>query len=230
MTVWFDADSGRLRLTREAWAALLEWDPAAMPASRAEHELHKSGLIVEGRLAPRVEWALLTVREPVLTITATQRDHRGIRADGCGWVSTGSAALLIDSSDGLCELIVTESTLISAVLARIVELGPRGRATDSTVAMSLEMFSLLTDASADFRRRAVAEVGVGALEPLTGGPWNLWCVRTSQRNDVREVLDTPDQLWVVKRDDTQVRLEPSDPSHTWRWLAQCVAGVVGSPN
>jgi len=224
MTVLFDAETGRLRLSADSWQALRLWGQGRSRDGERTAALHDAGVIERGRPHPSLVPALEAALEPVVTLAIEQRDNQGSRIDGTGWVVPGIAALLLDAPDELCELVTVHAAMLPSALARVVALGPRDRGATSPLHVPDGAMDRLLGADTGARRAVANELGKDRLPDIADGPWNHWSIRAQWAPDGQRtvtVLDTSRQMWLVVRPTPGVHtLCPTDPTQVWRLLTR----------
>ena len=123
MTVEFDADTGRLRLARSDFAALVGWAGGGAPPDATMAALVDAGVLRGGRPHEVVQPLLEAVTDPVCRFT--------VRRDGAdhasGWATLGAAAVLLPLPGDRCEVAGLHPSFVPAGLARLMGLGPRRR-------------------------------------------------------------------------------------------------------
>lgn len=174
MTVLFDADTGRLRLDRDSFDALVSRRSGsrhhrvargarstrtdggdrsdrsrgdADPGTTAGLDsLREAGVLQPGdRVHPVLDPGLAAVADPICRLVVHLRDGQGRDERGDAWVGGDLVALLLDLPDGLCEFGTVHPTFLPVMLARIVELGPRPRLSGEPVPATPELLDRLTD-------------------------------------------------------------------------------------
>jgi hypothetical protein len=229
MSVRYEADSGRLRLDREAFRALAAWWSGplgeygeANPDQIAE--LREAGVIEDDeQLHPILTATIDAVAAPICRLSVRMRDGQGRTEQGDAWVNHEVAALLLDLPDGRCEFGAVHPAFLPVMLARVVELGPHPRLAAEPMPATPERLEQLTDPDPALRSKAAVELPAPGLAGLRRD----WRIRVTWKpadgaDGARalRVLDTPAGLWLVEPHPERVVLFPTTPTAIWRALVR----------
>ncbi|MGH8793273.1 MAG: hypothetical protein ACRDXX_11585 [Stackebrandtia sp.] len=241
MTVDFDADTGRLRLDQLDFDCLVDWANGAENPGPELADLREAGVVTDEVPHPSVVPGLQAVSEPVCQMRIAQMDDRGKHRSGDGWLNRDAAALLLDSADGLRELVTVLPTLLPAVVARIVQLGPRPRPGVEPLGIPTAMFDGMLSSDPEERRAASASMAAHAPEPpmpdvvesFVTGPWRCWSVSMAwltpegeQASSNMQVVDTLSGLCMLDIEEQNTSLWPTTATEVWRRLSKLLPDDV----
>jgi hypothetical protein len=246
MTVHFDPDTARLRLSPGAFAALyLRISDGDEPAEQERlEELRDSGVLRGGSPHPKLTDGLDAVAEPVCRLRI--RDHRRYqdawRIDEVdGWIGEEAAALLLDLPDGLREFITVPVMSIPEALARVVEWAPRpappgpplrvpssvpdGLVSPDPASREHAAYRLTNATAAGPMPEGAEDSPRRAAEQLVGGLRRYWEAVMSwdpapgaAAERALRVLDSDSGMWMVQPVAADVTLRPVTPTTLWREL------------
>ena len=209
MTVAPELDASGDLLVAEATLAVLishAADPvhAALQGGDAQEQLallHAAGVIQGGSSHPAIRGALAAIVRPELCTLELAYADRSMQ----GWVSESDAALLMPAGeeDERRRLMRLHPTVLPEVLARLVDLGPRRRAS------AVEPIPYEDGAVGELRRRW----RLGATWTLADG---------TAGGDGLEVLDADTGLWVLQPGDDELLAWPVTPTFVWRHIVRLV--------
>lgn len=201
-----DASRHTLRIAEPTLATLVTHaaDPvhASLAGPEAERELallHAAGVIRGGRSHPAIRGALTAIVRPDVCTLELRSADRVTQ----GWVGYDGAALLrAPEEDGARRLLQLHPTLLPEALARLVDLGPRGRPEhDARVPFD-------EDAFAGVRRRWRLAAGWTLDDGTTGGA-------------ELDVLDTDGGLWVLEdSEEERPTALPVTSTFVWRHIVR----------
>ncbi len=201
-------DSGDLLVAEATLAVLIAHaaDPvhAALQGEDAKEQLallHTAGVIQGASSHPAIRGALEAIVRPGLCTLELAYAGRSMQ----GWVSESDAALLMPADDGdeRRRLMQLHPTLLPEVLARLVDLGPRPRAS------AAEPIPYEDEAVGELRRRW----RLGATWTLADG---------TAGGDGLEVLDADTGLWMLAPRDDELLAWPVTPTFVWRHIVRLV--------
>lgn len=229
-TVLFDAASGRLRLDRPAFDALV-----GERTGRADAALRAAGVLDEhGDPSPVVSAGVAAVADPVCRLALHVQHADGGREAHEGWVAGYAAALLLAGDDNLYELVSVHPSFLPEAVARLVGLGPRPRVLDAAP-MRLTAATVDELTSGDPARRAAArgrlldaasvEGERATAEALGAGTRRRWeAVITwdpapgAAGKRAVHVIDTTAGLWLLDPAGEGLLAAPTTPTGIWRLL------------
>ena len=200
--------SGDLLVAEPTLAVLIAHaaDPvhAALQGEDAREQLallHTAGVIQGGSSHPAIRGALAAIVRPELCTLELAYAGRSMQ----GWVSHSEAALLMPASedDERRRLTHLHPTVLPEVLARLVDLGPRPRASAG------EPIAYEDGAVGELRRRW-----------RLGATWTLEDGTTG--GDGLEVLDSETGLWMLQPRDEKLLAWPVTPTFVWRHIVRLV--------
>lgn len=224
MPVLFDTDSYRLRLDRDSFRALVAWRSGQHGEATGLDRLRAAGVVQpDDRLHPALQPGLDAVLNPICRLVIRMRDGQGGAERGDSWVGGDATALLLDLPNGLCEFGTVHPSFLPAMLARILELGPRPRLAGEPVQATPELLDQLTDPDPVRRDSAARPLGHDSLAELHRD----WQIQASWQPGggsagVRalRVLDTAAGLWLVEPHTDRAVLFPTSPSAVWLELVR----------
>jgi hypothetical protein len=163
--------------------------------------LQAAGVIRGGSSHPAIRGALAAIVRP--DVCTLELDYAGRSMQG--WVSHDDAALLLPATDDdeRRRLMALHPTLLPEALARLVDLGPRPRAS------AVEPLPPEDPAVGDVRRRW----RLGATWTLDDG---------TPGGAGIEVLDADTGLWLLHLADGQLLAWPVTPTFVWRQIVRIV--------
>jgi hypothetical protein len=200
--------SGELLVAEPTLAVLIAHaaDPvhAALQGEDAQEQLallHAAGVIQGGSSHPAIRGALEAIVRPELCTLELAYAGRSMQ----GWVSASDAALLMPAGedDERRRLMQLHPTLLPEVLARLVDLGPRPRAS------AVEPIPYEDGAVGELRRRWRLGATWTLADGTTGG-------------DGLEVLDAETGLWVLQPGHDELMAWPVTPTFVWRHIVRLV--------
>lgn len=239
----FDAESGALRLSRAAFAALVSHaggQPIGSPEGRAEllETLEDAGVLVDGVPAPPLAPAVAAAADPVCAC-AVRRETLAAQPDELaveGWVGGEAAVLLVPAEGQLVDVVATHPSALPETLARLVGLGPRPR---QAVPVRLEVAEGRLDgllragaapARADVEQLLGEQVAddvvatVGSLAATARSRWQVavrWQPAAGSVGErTVEVIDTANGLWLLGVEAGTLTLVPVTPTEVWRLLVR----------
>jgi hypothetical protein len=231
--ILFDAESGRLRLDRPAFDALIDW--AADRRAGGVAELRAAGVVDDdGACAPAISAGVDAVVAPICRLVLRIQNPAGRQEQHEGWISGAVAAFLLATEGALCELVNVHPSFLPEAVARVVGLGPRPRLT-GTVPVLLDVPTMDALAGPDHERRAAATdqllaTATRAEEQATaralgGGILCRWeavmtwdPARDSQGRQAMHVVDTPSGMWLLEPAGDRLLASPTTPTVVWRLL------------
>lgn len=199
-----DEQTGRLRLDREAFDRLV----ASRSSASATNE------DVEGARHPKVRAGLEAVAEPVCRLRVTMSDGERL-VEHEGWLTPSAAALLLTSPDGLLDFLTVAPEFVSAVLARLMHLGPRSVGQRPPVGVGEDALDALVDPDPAARGEAFAAVAdTGASRAVKVEL--VWDGRDGEP-DGRGlvVLDGQGGLYAFRLSEGRGELVPVDGTFVW---------------
>jgi hypothetical protein len=217
VTVAFQPDSGRLRLSAEEFK-LLVVSLSEQGAAEYGHDaaLHEAGVLRADGPHPALRLGLSTVLEPVFRLDVCVAGGAA-RLLHQGWISTKAAAFLRHLREDEFEFLSVPLEFVPVALARMVRLGARKPVTDREASeISTGCFDDLFGVEAERRTAAlrhlggVAERWVWRLDLVWPGPADSLVGRAVT------ATDGPDGLYVLEpTHEHRILVRPS--SATWAW-------------
>ncbi len=247
MSIDFDADTGRLRLSRSDFAALVAWAGGGAPPDVALASLVDAGVLRGGRPHAVVQPLLEAVTDPVCRFTV-QRDG----ADhASGWATLGAAAVLLPLPGDRCEVAGLHPSFVPAGLARLMGLGPRRRHPGEPWQLPAGVLTAVLASSDDEREAALADVDQEAVaqagdhaqvvvEALAAGRCRRWTVAVEWSpapgepgGRALDLLDaSPFGVWLLEPAGNRVLVWPATTTAVWRSLTRLLPDdheLAGTP-
>ncbi len=203
-----DGEKARLVIAERTLAVLVAHaaDPVGAAAEGADSAdqlalLRAAGVIDGPRAHPAIAGALAAIVRPELCTLELSYSGKAMR----GWVSYDAAALLLparDDDEELRTLVQVHPTLLPEALARLVDLGPRPRATAAAPVP-------LDDDAVGTVNRRWRLAAAWTLDDGTAGGAGL------------EILDAASGLWLLDPSDGDGALAwPVTPTFVWRHIVR----------
>lgn len=233
MSVLFDRESGRLRLDRASFDALLAIAAGVDPPQEGFERVVAASVVEGSTIHPAVAPAVVAAEAPVARARLTMFNEVGRDVGGSIWVGTHSAGYLMSSGDDLYELIATGSAFFPASIARIVALGPRSHSAITPWRMPVDLLDRLVDTTESKRRLAADEITSIVDEPVTRGfvqgvvegPWWYWSLQVEwpaapggDGGRSLHVLDTRQGMAILSLSDDMIAVDPIGPTDVFRLL------------
>lgn len=150
----FDPTTGRLRLTADRFAQLVEHS-----TSGAEHpaELAAAGVFSAQGPHPLLEPGLATARAPVCRVLLEVAGAAGSHLHR-GWVNADAGAFLLYTREDRYDFLTTGPTFVPAAIARLMRVGPRPVPAGNPLASTTALTEALFDEESRTRRNAFTEL------------------------------------------------------------------------
>jgi hypothetical protein len=218
VTVAFQPDSGRLRLSAEEFELMVvSLSEQAGAESGPAAALHEAGVLRADGPHPALRLGLSTVVEPVCRLDVCVAGGAA-RLLHQGWFSTQAAAFLRHVREDEFEFLTVPPEFVPVALARMVRLGPRQAGADREGSeISTACFDDLFSAEATRRTAAlrllggVADRRVWRLDLVWPGPEDSLAGRAVA------ATDGPDGMCLLEpTDESRVVLRPLSATTAWQ--------------
>ncbi len=199
-----DIGSGRCRLPRVVFDALVDLARGADLPQSLRGPLAESQLVLDGRVNPVLEPPLSAAAQPECTLVLFQGADERHEARGTGFVAGGAGVLLLDTTDRRVDVLPVAPGFLPSALARLFGLGPRPRLAFQPL---LAPHNLVEDLLSDrprTRTKAIRYVAGSSADPQTqrfasrleSGPWSWNSLRADWPASDGTVASRALHVWV----------------------------------
>ncbi|MGH3503114.1 MAG: hypothetical protein ACRDQA_19800 [Nocardioidaceae bacterium] len=233
MTVLFEEETGRLRLDRPSFDALVAIAAGIEPPAEGAERVRDAGIVRGTIIHPGIAPGIVAAESAVAHASLAMHDDSGTVIGAEIWIGTESAAYLMTTSSDLLELITTGPAFFPVSVARIVGLGPRPRPALTPWRMPVELVEQLVATDAAERTRAAETVAASIDDPTTRefldqvveGPFWYWALQVEwapatghDPGRSLHIIDTQKGLAILSLSEDRIAVDPITPTAVWQLL------------